>query len=229
MKRAGQHRRGVLRVGQPRAASDGHRLAQFGRPPRPGNARLDEPVAGHRRRLAGLARRNRTDRQQHRQRFSAGLGLKFRDEPANQRLLKLLLTGKCTDRHERRARDFRVQRVLALDQVRGTGDQLIDEPLRIEVRTRTRRAITLIRRADHVGQGRPLGGLLVPSAFAATADRTHLPSLPDPPPPPHAPQPGVSATFDQLTRLPVLVSGVRSAPDHPSTHDAVFAPDDMTC
>jgi hypothetical protein len=186
MKGAGQHRSGAPRVAQAPTVGDRHRFAELGRPPRPWDAGLDKPVGGYRRSLAGPAFGDRTDRQQHRQRLGGGPSLELRDEPAEQRLLEPL-TGDRTDRHERRAHDLRVQRVLGHHQVRGACGQLVDQPPRVEVLTRTSRATARIRRAEHVRWDRPPGGLLVLSAFPATAHRAHPPSLPDPPASPRAP------------------------------------------
>jgi len=129
---------------------DRHRLAQFGRPSRPGDTGLNKPAGGRERLLASPVFSDRTDRQQQRQRLRVGSSLELRDEPADQRLLKTR-TGTCADRHHGRAHEFRVQRVLGLGQLRGRRDHPIDQQLRVEVRTRAGRAIAFVGRAHHDG------------------------------------------------------------------------------
>ena len=76
---------------------DRHRLAQFGRPSRPGDTGLNKPAGGRQCLLASPVFGDRTDRQQHRQRLRAGPSLELRDEPADQRL------RKTPHRHPRRS------------------------------------------------------------------------------------------------------------------------------
>jgi hypothetical protein len=136
VKRAGQHRPGPGRIAQAPAFLGGDRLTQLARPPGPGNTSLDEPVGGRRRGLAHPVGANRTDRQQHRHRLGTSPGLELGDASADQRLAELS-TGHRPDRHEHRARDLRLQRVRGRNQVRGTGQHIIDQPTRVEVLTGT--------------------------------------------------------------------------------------------
>ncbi len=182
VKRAGQHRPGSGRIAQAPAFVGGDRLIQLARPPGPGKTSLDEPVGGRRGGLAHLVGGNRADRQQHRHRLGTGPGLELGDELTDQRLVELF-TGHCPDRHEHRARDLRLQWVGGRDQIRGTGEHLIDQLTRVEVLTGTSGAVTGVGCAEQVERDRLPGrlrGLVLVLAFPAAAHRAHPPSLPTP-------------------------------------------------
>ncbi len=130
-----QHRHGPLGVVEPRKCTGAQRLLQLPDPARRGDAAFGQPAGGrHRglRHLLGTAAGRGTDRGQHHQGRVVTARLDRRDEGMGESGHRVLTAGQ-RQRHEQRASQLRLQRILAAGQIGGTVHQLSEHPLGIQL------------------------------------------------------------------------------------------------
>ena len=134
-----------------------------------GTPALTRPLDGVCGRQAAV---HRIEGEQHRERLRGGNLCHGRHDAVGERLREAF-TGKVARGQERRTEQLRIKWIVRLQQDGSAGDQVIDEVLRVEIRTRALRAVTHLRHDGHHGTHDPLAGPTGLGTLATTTHRTH--------------------------------------------------------